>query len=78
MKLTMFILILPTTSFICKSEFNNHQIEMVEILDFNGKSIKKFDSFPSGGISVNDIQPGLYLLKISKENTIGFAKLIIE
>lgn len=61
-----------------QNKIDNHQIDMVELLDLSGRSIQKFHGFSSDGISVNNILPGLYLLKISKENTIGFAKLIIE
>ena len=69
----------PVTDVVyIKGEFDNSSIRLVELIDLNGKSLKSFNGYPAGGISVIDIRAGLYLLKITKRKSTGFAKLLIE
>jgi len=69
----------PATDIIyIHGEFNTGTISSVELIDMNGRSIEKYNKFPTSGISVKNVQPGLYLLKISKDNSMDFVKLIIE
>ncbi len=69
----------PATDIIyIHGKFNTGTISSVELIDMNGRSIEKYNKFPTSGISVKNVQPGLYLLKISKDNSMDFEKLIIE
>ena len=69
----------PATDIIyIHGKFNTGTISSVELIDMNGRSIEKYNKFPTSGISVKNVQPGFYLLKISKDNSMDFEKLIIE
>jgi len=61
-----------------QNEFENRDIDQVELLDLSGKLVKSYNGFPSGGISVSDIHKGVYLLKITKGKITGYSKLVIE
>jgi len=61
-----------------QNELDIYKIVKVELIYLSGKVIKEFNHLPTAGISLSDIQPGLYLIKISKNNSIGLTKLIVE